>query len=239
MADKILVDINRDVMEIILNNPDKMNCMGFEMLYQLEDAIRKAASDNDVRAILIRGAGERAFSTGADLKEFNSLPEGKTDEWIELGNDIFNRVEDIPKPCLAYINGYAIGGGLELALACDFRFASESAVLASVELQHGWLPGWGGMTRLRRLVGEAKAKEIILFCEKMPAARALEMGLLTRVFKQGCEEEELKSILDHLTQLKPEAFKLAKSALMDPSRTTRGTDIRFDVLAMNLANTQS
>jgi enoyl-CoA hydratase/carnithine racemase len=239
MANKILVDINRDVMEIILNNPDKMNCMGFEMLYELEDAIRKAASNNNVRAVLIRGAGERAFSTGADLKEFNSLPEEKTDKWIELGNDIFNTIEEFPKPCLAYINGYAIGGGFELALACDFRFASETAVLASVELQHGWLPGWGGMTRLRRLVGEAKAKEIIMLCEKIPAATALEMGLLTRVFRQGTEEKELKSILDHLTQLKSEAFKLAKSALMDQNRTTKGADIRFDVLAMQLANSQT
>lgn len=226
-------------MEIILNNPDKMNCMGFEMLYALEDAIRNAATNNDVRAVLIRGAGERAFSTGADLKEFNSLPEEKADKWIEAGNNIFNMIEELPKPCLAFINGYAIGGGLELALACDFRFASKTAVLASVELQHGWLPGWGGMTRLRRFVGEAKAKEIIMLCEKIPAETALEIGLLTRVFRQGTEEEELKSILDHLTQLKSEAFKLAKYALMDQNRTTRGTDIRFDVLAMKLANSQT
>lgn len=239
MADKILISIKRGVMEITLNNPDKMNCMGFEMLYSLEDAIGDAAKNKEVRAVLIQGAGERAFSTGADLKEFNSLPEDKAEAWIEKGNDIFNMIEDIPKPCIAYINGYAIGGGLELALACDFRFASDKAVLASVELQHGWLPGWGGMTRLRRLLGEAKAKEIIMLCEKIPVSKAMEMGLLTRVFETGTEKEELNRILEHLTQLKPEAFKLAKAAIMDPTRTCRGTDISFDVLAMKLASSNS
>lgn len=239
MADKIKLKLSGKVMEITLNNPDKMNCMGFEMLYALEEAVLSAASDDEVRALLIRGAGDRAFSTGADLKEFNSLSEEKAEAWIEKGNEIYNLIEDSPKPCVAYINGYAIGGGLELALACDFRFASEKAVLASVELQHGWLPGWGGMTRLARMFGEAKAKEIIMLCEKIPASRALEMGLLTRVFKEGSEEEELNRMLDHLTKLKPEAFKLAKSAIMDPARTTRGTDIRFDVLAMKLASSNT
>ncbi len=238
MADKILSNISKGVMEITLNNPEKMNCMGFEMLLALEEAIGHATKDPDIRIIMIQGAGDRAFSSGADLQEFNALPREKAEEWIELGNKIFNIIEDLPKPCLAYIDGYAIGGGLELALACDFRFASQKSVLASVELQHGWLPGWGGMTRLRRLLGEAKAKEIIMLCEKIPASRALEMGLLTRVLEPGKEKEELNRVLDHLKQLKPEAFKLAKSAIMDPNRTCRGTDLQFDVLAMKLASSK-
>ena len=234
MAEKILVTENKGVMEIILNNPEKMNCMGFGMLHALDEAVNRASKDSKVRVALIRGAGERAFSTGADLKEFQNLPDEKADEWIELGNEIFNKIEALPKPTVAYITGYAIGGGLELALACDFRIGTESAVVASVELQHGWLPGWGGMTRLRRLAGEARAKEIVMLCEKIPADRALEMGLLTKVVSDS-KEEELEKILEHLKSLQSKAFKLAKAALIDPARTTDGSDLQFDVLAMNIA----
>jgi enoyl-CoA hydratase/carnithine racemase len=239
MPGKIITEVNGKVLEIILNNPNKMNCMGFEMMRDLDKAIEAAANNKDIRVVQLRGAGERAFSTGADLKEFEKLKTEQADEWIEFGNAVFNKVEKIPKPVVALINGYAIGGGLELALACDFRLGTESAVLASVELQHGWLPGWGGMTRLRRLIGEAKAKEMVMLCEKIPASRSLEMGLLTKVLKRDSEQEELSEILEHLSSLKPEAFKLAKSALMDSDRTTEGADIQLDVLAMNLANSKS
>lgn len=239
MSDKILVTTRESVREITLNNPAKMNCMGFEMLRALKAALSEASADPSVRVVLIRGAGDRAFSTGADLKEFQSLPPEKADEWIEFGNELFNMVEDLPKPTTALINGYAIGGGLELALACDFRLGTQSAVLASVEVQHGWLPGWGGMTRLRRLLGESRAKEVVLLCEKIPAGDALRMGLLTKILSEGKEDQELSALTDHLSTLDPEAFKLAKSALMDPHRSTRGADLQFDVMAMKIANTQS
>jgi enoyl-CoA hydratase/carnithine racemase len=235
MSDKIILNIRKGFAEIVLNNPAKLNCMGFEMLHALDEAVEHATGDENARVLLIKGAGDRAFSTGADLKEFNGLSPDKADEWIEYGNKIFNKIENLPKPTVALINGYAIGGGLELALTCDVRIGTKSAVLASVELQHGWLPGWGGMTRLRRLIGEPRAKEMIMLCEKIPAEKALEMGLLTKVVADSSSEETDK-LLEHLASLQPKAFKLAKSALMDPGRTTEGSDLQFDVLAMNLAN---
>ena len=237
MTDKILVKKRKQVLEITLNNPEKMNCMGFEMLIALDEAVINAASNPDVKVLLIRGAGERAFSTGADLKEFQALPDEKADEWIEFGNSVFNRIEGLQKPSVALINGYAIGGGLELALACDFRVGTKSAVLACVEVQNGWLPGWGGMTRLRRFIGESRAKEVVLLCEKIPAERSFEMGLLSRILTEGTEDPELEKLLDHLAGLNPDTFKQAKSALMDPDRTTTGPDVQFDVLAMKAANT--
>jgi enoyl-CoA hydratase/carnithine racemase len=239
MADKILFRKENSILEITLNNPDKMNCMGFEMLRSLDERVKEAAIDPETRVLLLKGAGERAFSTGADLKEFQSLPEEKEDEWIAYGNEVYNRVEQLPIPTVALINGYAIGGGLELALSCDFRLGTPSAVLASVEVQHGWLPGWGGMTRLRRLIGEPRAKELVLMCEKINAEHALEMGLLTRIIRKSGQEDELEQFLDHLVKLDPDAYRLAKYALMDERRTTMGTDVQFDILAMKQANTKA
>ena len=215
MVDKIIVQRSDGVLVITLNNPAKLNCMGIEMLQALDKAIETAEKDHSVRIVLIKGAGERAFSTGADLNEYRSLSPEKTSDWLEYGIKIFNRIEKLPKPTVAMINGFAMGGGLELALACDFRLGTSTAILSSPELQHGWLPGWGGMARLRRLIGEAKAKEVVMLNERIPAIQALNLGILTRVLTNGQENQELEAFLKHLSGIEPEVFALAKEALME------------------------
>ncbi len=230
MTDFIITELNEGLLTITLNYPQKMNCMGFEMLDGLNNAIDFAKENNEVKAILFKGAGERAFSTGANIKEFETLEENEVKHWIELGHEIFNKIETISKPTVAFINGYAMGGGLELALACDFRLASQTAILSSPEVSNGWLPGWGGMTRVRRLVGEANAKRIVLLCELLDANQALQMGLVTRVVTQ----EEVQDFMNILLDMKPNAYALAKSALMDATRTTSGSDVDFDVLAVKI-----
>lgn len=230
---KIIYEIRNHAAYITLNNPEKLNCMGFQMLSELEDALIKAEKNKEVHLLIVKGAGEKAFSTGADLNEFKSLSEEKAVEWIEYGNKVFNTLEAMGKPTLAYIDGYAIGGGLELALACDFRIGSGKAVFSSPELRHGWLPGWGGMVRLRRLIGEAKTKEVILLCEKIKADNALAMGLLTMTVDNE-EDPKFVETVDHLKKLKPTAFKLAKAVIMDETRSTRGADLQFDILAMQI-----
>jgi enoyl-CoA hydratase/carnithine racemase len=230
---KINCEFKDNVAFVSLYNPLKLNCIGFQMLYELEEAVKKAEEDNDIKVVVFKGTGDRAFSTGADLKEFNLLSKEKAAEWILLGNKVFNKIENLSKPTIAYINGYAMGGGLELALSCDFRIGTETAVFCSPELQHGWLPGWGGMTRLRKLIGEAKAKEVVMLCEKIPAGKALQMGLIHKICSK--DEDTLLQVISHLKTIKPEAFKLAKSALMDKDRSTYGIDLQFDILAMQIA----
>jgi enoyl-CoA hydratase/carnithine racemase len=231
---KVLVELNEGILTVELNNPAKMNCMGFTMLNQLNEAICEAESSVDVKVVLIKGAGERAFSTGADLKEFKSLKPEEEVRWIELGNAVFNKIESLNIPTVAFINGYAMGGGLELALACDFRVGTPSAVLSSPELQHGWLPGWGGMTRMRRLFGESVAKEVIFLCERIDAEKALQLGILNRLVENE-KSEEFRSMVQHLSSIDSSAFALAKAAINDQSRTTNGADVKFDILAMQLA----
>ncbi|GAL90267.1 enoyl-CoA hydratase [Jejuia pallidilutea] len=206
--------------------------MGFDMLEGIDKAVDMAKINDDVKAILFQGAGERAFSTGANIKEFEKLKDGEVKRWIEFGNDINNKIETLSKPTVAYINGYAMGGGLELALACDFRLVSDTAILASPEVSNGWLPGWGGMTRLRRLVGEAHSKRIILFGEKLDANEALRIGLITKIVQRN----EVQEFLNKLMRMKPIAYALAKSAIMDSTRTTLGTDVDFDVLAVKISH---
>jgi enoyl-CoA hydratase/carnithine racemase len=228
-SNKIIYELKGNVAYITLNNPSKLNCIGFQMLYELEEALVETEEHADVNVVVFKGAGDRAFSTGADLKEFQSLSEKKIEEWIQLGNKVFNRVENLEKPTIAFINGFAIGGGLELALTCDFRIGTETAIFSSPELKHGWLPGWGGMTRLRRLLGEAKAKEVTMMCEKISVHKALNMGLISKV--DSADEVILSEFIKHLKTINPKIFKLAKYALMEPGRTTYGTDVCFDVMA--------
>jgi enoyl-CoA hydratase/carnithine racemase len=234
MSEKIILELSNKVGRVILNNPEKLNCIGFEMLEALDQALTKIDGDPDIQVLVVQGAGDRAFSTGADLKEFASLDKDQSERWIRYGNDLFNTLENLPIPTVALINGYALGGGLELALCCDFRLGTERAIFASPELQHGWLPGWGGMTRLRRLIGEARAKEVVMLNPKFPASEALHLGLLTRILRDGAEDSELDAFLEHLVSLKPAALTLAKRALMDEGRTTKGRDIDFDVQALQL-----
>tara|TARA_B110001452_G_scaffold81839_1_gene66936 strand:- start:647 stop:1372 length:726 start_codon:yes stop_codon:yes gene_type:complete len=231
MTDFIVTNLEAGLYTITLNYPQKMNCMGFEMLEGLDNAIDFAKENNGVKVILFRGAGDRAFSTGANIKEFETLEENEVKRWIELGNEINNKIETISKPTVAFINGYAMGGGLELALACDFRLASQTAILSSPEVSNGWLPGWGGMTRVRRLVGEANAKRIVLLCERLDANQALQMGLVTRVVS----ENEVHDFMNTLIGMKPIAYALAKSAVMDATRTTSGSDVDFDMLAVKIS----
>ncbi len=206
----MLLERKDGVLSLVLNNPAKLNCMGFEMLSQLNAAVKEAKESEEVKLLLIKGAGDRAFSTGADLKEFKSLTPAEEVRWIDEGNSVFNQIESLDKPTIAYIGGYAIGGGLELALACDIRVGSPNAVFSSPELQHGWLPGWGGMTRMKRLFGEAVAKEVFFLCDKIDAEKALRLGMLNLVVEDD-NSEVLKSMIRHLISIDSTAFALAKA----------------------------
>jgi len=229
---KIIFELKENVGIITLNNPAKMNCMGFQLLHELNEVIVQAENEDGIKVVVIKGAGERAFSTGADLTEFKSLSDEKAAEWIEFGNTVFNRIENFKKPTVALINGYALGGGLELALACDFRVGTKTTTISCPELSHGWLPGWGGMVRLRRLIGEVKAKELIMLCDKINAKEALHLGLINKI--DSMDGEKFKGLVKHLTCLNSQAFALAKTALRKPNRTTYGEDIQFDIQALQI-----
>lgn len=232
---KILFEVKDSVCFVTINNPTKMNCIGRQMLSELEEVIDFVEKSEDIKAFVITGAGEKAFSAGADLKELESLSPKGMENWIIDGNLIFNKLDNLSKPTIAIINGYAIGGGFEIALACDFRIGTSNATMFLAELKNGWLPGWGGITRARRLFGEVIAKEIVLLGRRFSAEEALSKGILNRVLSSENKEAEIESFVSEFKELKSNMFVLAKTAVMDENRTTVGVDLSFDVLALKEA----
>jgi enoyl-CoA hydratase/carnithine racemase len=170
------------VLLLTLNRPEQRNALSKPLLEELDHALAEAASDSEVRCVVITGAGARAFSAGADIREQTGFTPDDAYAHMRWGQDLFDRIAGLPKPTIAAINGFALGGGLELALACDFRTASVTAEVALPEVTLASLPGWGGTQRLARLVGPATAKLITMTGQRLGAARCLELGLVQEVF---------------------------------------------------------
>jgi enoyl-CoA hydratase len=206
------VEVARDgaVLTITLNRPDKLNAFDDAMHAGFRDAL-KAARDADVRAVVLTGAGERAFIAGADIKAMSAMDVAAAKSWGELGHAVARRLETMPKPTIAAINGFALGGGCELAAACDIRYASSRAKLGQPEINLGIIPGWGGTQRLARLCGLGFAKELILTGRLVEADEALSRGLV-----DGVHDPVLDKALETarlLATKSPVAIAAAKRAI--------------------------
>jgi enoyl-CoA hydratase len=154
------VDLSREggVAVLTVNRPDALNAFDVDTLTALRDHLRELAEDSEARVVVVTGAGERAFAAGADIKYMSGLDVDGAKEWGNLGHEVGHLLETMPKPTIAAINGFALGGGCEVALACDFRYASSNAKLGQPEVNLGIIPGWGGTQRLARAVGIGLAK---------------------------------------------------------------------------------
>lgn len=180
--ENLLITRDEGILCITVNRPSKLNALNRHTLRELNICLTAGQEDTSVRAVLITGSGEKAFVAGADIAEFSGLSAEEGEKMARNGHfSVFNILENYPKPVLAAINGYALGGGLELALACHLRIASENAKMGLPELSLGLIPGYGGTQRLTRLVGRAKALEYILLGTQMTAAEALTVGLVNQV----------------------------------------------------------
>jgi len=205
----LIVEIEGNIGWITLNRPHRLNAINSEMREELPKALQELAESEAVRVIVIKGAGDRAFSAGADITEFAG---GKPYQFVELG-EFFNAPQQCPKPVIAAIDGYALGGGLELALACDFRIASKRSELGQPEINLGLIPGGGGTQRLARLIGPARAKELVMLGERIPAGQAYEWGLVNRVVENERFLEEVRSFAEKLASGPPVAIRLAKRVI--------------------------
>ncbi len=187
MSDDAPVRLDRrdSVAILVLDRPDRMNAISRKMVTELGRLGRELASDSSVRALILTGAGNQAFCAGADLKERARMSDDDVRDQLRLYRSEFAWLEPFPAPVIASINGVALGGGLELSMLCDLRVAAEHAILGLPETSLGIIPGAGGTQRLPRLVGEARAKELILLGRRISAAHALAIGLVNRVCRPG------------------------------------------------------
>jgi enoyl-CoA hydratase len=179
----VSVDVARDgaVAVVTINRPDALNALNVETLTELRDRLRELAADDGTRAVVLTGAGEKAFVAGADIKYMSGLDPDQAKGWGALGHEAGRLLETMPKPTIAAVNGFALGGGCELALACDIRYASARAKLGQPEINLGIVPGWGGTQRLARVCGIGVAKELIFTGRTVDAEEALRIGLVNAV----------------------------------------------------------
>jgi enoyl-CoA hydratase/carnithine racemase len=188
MPDKVLLtEIQDQIAVLTLNRPDVMNSFNFELLYALREAVDNIRFNPDVRVVVITGSGNKAFCSGADLKERITLTPQEVKKFIYTIRNLFTNIEYLNKPVIAAINGVALGGGTELLLACDIRIASSAATLGLTETRLAIIPGAGGTQRLPRLIGAGKAKELIFTGRRVDAKEALEINLVNTI----CEPESL------------------------------------------------
>ena len=178
----IRVDREDAVAVVTVDRQDALNALDVETLTALRDRLRELGDDEDTRAVVVTGAGEKAFVAGADIKYMSGLGVDEAKAWGGLGHETTRLLETMPKPTVAAINGFALGGGCELALACDLRYASSSAKLGQPEINLGIVPGWGGTQRLPRIVGVGVAKELLYTGRNVDAEEALRIGLVNGVY---------------------------------------------------------
>jgi enoyl-CoA hydratase len=178
-----LIDVTRDgtVAVVTIDREEALNALDVATLTELCDRLRELAGSDSVRAVVLTGAGEKAFAAGADIKYMSGLNEDGARAWGALGHETTRLIESMPKPVIAAINGFALGGGCELALACDFRYASARAKLGQPEINLGIVPGWGGTQRLARVCGVAVAKDLIFTGRVIDAEEALRLGLVGEI----------------------------------------------------------
>jgi enoyl-CoA hydratase/carnithine racemase len=192
----ITIQKEESILIIRIRRPEVLNALNRETMNELESALSTAAADDDVKIVIITGSGERSFCAGADVTYVVNIGPIEAGNYASRVHSLLNRIEQLDKPVIAAVNGFALGGGCELAMACDFIIASSNAKLGQTEVRIGIPPGWGGTQRLVKLVGPAKAKELIFTGKMISAQEAYEIGLVNKVVS-----------LDNEDQLPPEVVR--------------------------------
>ncbi|MDQ0188224.1 enoyl-CoA hydratase [Alicyclobacillus cycloheptanicus] len=219
---EVRIEREQEIAVLTLDNPP-MNVLSLDMSRQILEAVQELEHDRSVVAVVLTGAGDRAFMAGADIKEFTGfIADKKAGSAAEAFDETMQRLHHLSKPTVAALNGWTLGGGCELALACDFRIAEEQIMLGFPEVKLGLFPGAGGTQRLPRLIGESRAKQLILTGEPIPAAEAERIGLVNRVVPKGQALAEAKQFAAIFRERSQVSIGLAKRAIDE------GLDVTLD-----------
>jgi enoyl-CoA hydratase len=228
MLQNLLIDDRDGVRTITLNRPDKLNALNQATIAELHSAFDAAAADAGVRALILTGAGPKAFVAGADIAEMNGLTPAQARDFSRAGQRMMSRIEQLGKPVIAMINGFALGGGMELAMCCHLRIAADSAKFGQPEINLGLIPGFGGTQRLLRLCGRGPALELCLLGETIDAARALQLNLVTRVVAKDDLESETRKLATKLAASAPQALRGMLDAILVAGEAALDAGLEFE-----------
>lgn len=223
------------VRTIVVNRPDKLNALNRETLNELTLAFAQAAQDDDVRAVVLTGAGEKAFVAGADIAEMNGYTPVQAQAFSRTGQRLMSSIERLGKPVIARIQGFALGGGMELAMACHLRVASEKAKFGQPEINLGLIPGFGGTQRLLRLAGRGAALELCLTGAVINAQRAFELGIVTRVVSAENLDQSVDALADQLAAAAPLAAAGILDAVLQGGESALDQGLEFETQGFALA----
>lgn len=225
----LLLTENRDgVLIVTLNRPESMNSLSRELLADLNKLVTEISVDKTVRVVVITGAGEKSFCSGADLKERATMSPIEVKQYIQMIRNTFTMVENLPQPVIAAVNGFAFGGGTELALASDIRIAAPNATMGLTETSLGIIPGAGGTQRLARLLGKGKAKEMVFTAHKAKADEAYAIGLVNQIAPEGGLIDAALAMAARIKKNAPIALEMAKYAINYGSEVDLGSGLAIE-----------
>jgi enoyl-CoA hydratase len=219
MYKTLLTELEKGILTITINRPDKMNALNKDVIAELGQAMDDVYTNAEVKTVIITGAGEKAFVAGADISEFLSLDAAGGAALATIGQDsVFNKIENCPKPVVAAVNGFSLGGGCELAMACHFRVAATNAKFGQPEVNLGLIPGYGGTQRLTQLVGKGKAMELMMTADMIGAEEAKSLGLVNHVVAPEELITKAKEILTKIQTKAPVAVAMVIACVNDAAK---------------------
>ncbi|SPD73610.1 3-hydroxybutyryl-CoA dehydratase [uncultured Desulfobacterium sp.] len=233
--ENIIFEVKEGIAVLTVNRPKKMNALNFRTMDEIKDAIATVKGDDSIRAMIITGAGDKAFVAGADISEFTGLGLKESYDFIRRGAGIFRDLEALNVPTIAAVNGMALGGGCELAMGCTFRIASENALFGLPELGLGVIPGYGGTQRLPRIIGRSQALWAMLTGENLDANKALALGLANQVAKPEELMDVAMKLAKKIATKAPLAVKFAMIATKFGDEVDLETGLVLEALSANLA----
>lgn len=214
-----------------INRPKALNALNSEVLTDLDELVSAVKADADIRALVITGSGEKAFVAGADIGEMSTLTKEGGEAFGKHGNDVFRAIETLPIPTIAAVNGFALGGGCEMALACDIRIASEKAKFGQPEVGLGIIPGFGGTQRMARIIGTGPAMELIYTADTIDAQRALEIGMVNHVVPADQLMDEAMKLAQKICTNAQKAIRASKLAIRRGIDCDISTAVSYEALA--------
>lgn len=227
----LLVENSGPIVTVSINRPKALNALNEQVLKDLKSCFESFKANKEIKAVIVTGSGEKAFVAGADIVSMQEMKPLEAQKFVELGHDCMKTIENLSVPVVAAVNGFALGGGLELALACDFIYASETAALGLPEVNLGIFPGFGGTQRLPRLIGTNRAKELIFTAQIIKAQDAYTMGLVNKVVAADKLMDEVNKTLNVILEKGPIAIQLAKKVINEGFDLDINSALSFEALS--------